>query len=307
MPYLGSYTADGLAVAAVDPDGSLRLTGTVPGVADASWLALDDEFLYATNERDGGTVTVVDRKTLAVTAKRPSGGDAPTHLCVHPDGFLLVANYGSGTVAVLPIAGGEASDVVRYPDGARAHQVLVDPSGEWVLAVDIGTDSIHVHRLADGKLLPHRRITAGPGPRHLVWHPDGTRAYLVCEYAPQVITLTWDDGTLTAHGTYTTAARGNPGEGVVSADGRYLYVTNRGPNTVTTFAVVGNELLPLQAVATGGDWPRHATLDPAERALYVANQRSGTVTRLPRDPESGLLLPVAGTTSAEAVAMVLFA
>ena len=307
MPYVGSYDADGLAVATVDPGGTLRLTGSVPGVADASWLAVDGRFLYATNEHDGGTVTVVDRQTLAVRAKRSSCGDAPTHLCVHPDGFLLVANYGSGTVAVLPVGGGDASDVVRYPDGARAHQVVVDPGGEWVVAVDIGTDSIHVHRLTDGKLLPHDRIAAGPGPRHLVWHPDGTRAYLVCEYAPHVITYTWDDGTLTRHGTFSAAATGYPGEGVMSADGRYLYVTSRGPNTVTTFAVVGNELLPLQAVATGGDWPRHAALDPAESALYVANQRSGTVTWLPRDPDSGLLSPAAGTTSAKAVAMVLFA
>lgn len=310
MPYLGSYTADGLSVARVGADGTLAVTGSVSGVGDASWLVRAGRFLYATNEHDGGTVTAIDTETLAVTAQQPTHGDTPTHVSVHRDGFLLVANHGSGSVAVLPVHDGgiePATDVVHYPGNARAHQIMVDPSGRWVVTVDVGTDSVHVHSLADGKLRLHQRIEAGPGPRHLVWHPDSSRAYLVCEHSPQVVACTWSDGTLTPRDTYATASAGHPGEGIVSADGRFLYVTNRGPNTVTTFAVVGNELRPLQAVSTGGDWPRHAALAPDEERLYVANQRSGTVTWLPRDRESGLLSPLAGTTTAKAVAMVLFA
>lgn len=304
MPFLGSYTADGLAVAAADPaTGRLTVTATVPGVPAASWLAVSGRRLYATNERTPGSVSVVDTETLAVSDVRPVDGDEPTHLAV-VGGFLLVANHGSGSVTVLPLAGGPPTEVVRYPAGAHAHQVLPDPTGRWVVAVDLGTDSVRVYGLAAGRLREHDRVRVGPGPRHLAWHPDGRRAYLVCEHAAQVVPCSWEDGTLTPVGAHPIAGDGYPAEGVVSPDGRYLYVTNRGPDTVAVFAL--DEFRLVDTVSCGGGWPRHATLDPTGRWLYVANQRSGTVTWLPRDPDSGLLGRVAGTTRVEAVAMVLF-
>jgi 6-phosphogluconolactonase (cycloisomerase 2 family) len=305
--FVGSYTPDGLAVADVDATGALTVTATVPGVADVSWLATWGRFLYAANEHDGGSVTVVDTETLAVLGVQSVEGDAPTHLSVHRDGWLLVANYGSGSVTVLPLRAdgtlGPPTDVVRYAPGSHAHQILTDPSGRWVLVVDLGTDSVHVYELVAGRLRLRRGIEAGPGPRHLVWHPDGRRAYLVCENAPQVIVCSWDAGTLTPLGTYQIADDGYPGEGVVSADGGFLYVTNRGPNTVATFAL--GEFRLVDTTSTGGDWPRHATLGPDGRRLYVANQRSGTLTWLPLDPARGTPGPVAGTTTMKAVAVVL--
>lgn len=304
MPFLGSYTAAGLAVADVDPvTGRLTVTATVPGVPDVSWLATGGGLLYATNERTPGSVTTVDVETPAVRSVRPVEGDEPTHLAVVGE-FLLVANHGSGSVTVLPLDGGPPTDVVRYPQGAHAHQVLTDPAGRWVLVVDLGTDSVRVYELESGRLREHDRVGVGPGPRHLVWHPDGRRAYLVCEHAAQVVPCSWEDGTLTPVGAHPIAADGYPGEGVMSPDGRFLYVTNRGPNTVATFAL--DEFRLVDTTFCGGDWPRHATLDPTGRWLYVANQRSGTVTWLSRDPDSGRLGGVAGTTTVEAVAMVLF-
>ncbi len=308
MAFVGSYTPDGLTVADVDATGALTVTATV-GVPDVSWLATRGRLLYATNEHDGGSVTVLDAQTLAVLGVRSVDGDAPTHLSVHPGGdSLLVANYGSGSVTVLPLRAdgtlGPPTDVVRYGSGSHPHQVVTDPDGHWVLVVDLGTDSVHVYQLAGGRLRRRQRVEAGQGPRHLVWHPDRTRAYLVCENAPQVIAYSWHDGTLTPLGTCRIAEDGYPGEGVVSADGRFLYVTNRGPNTVTTFALDGFSL--VDTTSTGGDWPRHATLTPDGRRLYVANQRSGTVTWLPLDPKSGRPGPVGGTTTMKAVAVVLF-
>jgi 6-phosphogluconolactonase (cycloisomerase 2 family) len=325
---VGSYTADGgagLAVAEVDPaTGALTVGLTVPGVPDASWLACspDGRFLYTTNELDpSGTVTALERcePRPMVLNSRPTKGSAPTHLCVHPSGrYLLTANYGSGSVAVLPLgADGRLralTDLVEHV-GGLAHQVIMDPSGRWVLAVDLGIDSVFVYDLDldTGKLLEHQHLTVGTGPRHLVWHPDGVHVYLVCENASQVVVCTWDatTGTLTAGqivGTVTRVAvtPNFPGEGVVSPDGRFLYVTNRGDNSIATFAINGDGLALLHTVSCGGDWPRHAILDPNGRRLYVSNQRSGTVTWLPRDPSSGLVHPVSGNTKATAVAMVLF-
>ncbi|MEV5300649.1 beta-propeller fold lactonase family protein [Amycolatopsis methanolica] len=134
----------------------------------ASWLALsaDRKLLYATNETEEGTVTAVDvRDPLkpAVLGSRSTLGAGPTHLSV-AGRHLLTANYTSGSLVVHPIrrdgALDETTDLVRHT-GAQphAHQVLPDPSGRWVLAVDLGTDSVYVYRLDAGKLVAHQQVT----------------------------------------------------------------------------------------------------------------------------------------------------
>jgi 6-phosphogluconolactonase len=301
--FVGSYRPDGLAI--LDGDAVVA-TLDVP---NASWLAFspDRTRLYAVNESGAGSVTVLDAETLAVLEKRPSGGAEPTHLDLHGDS-VLVAHYASGTIAVLTPAL-EPTDMVAFPEGAHAHQVVTDPSGRWVLGVDIAGDAIHVYTLEHGKLREHARVTATGGPRHIAFHPDGHRAYVVCEYVSQVIVFGWNDGELserTTVGTVDTAIENYPGEVLVAPDGRFVYVTNRGDNSVATFAVDGDTLRPLGTVPTGGDWPRHAALDPSGRWLYVANQRSGTLTWLPRDPTTGLLSTMVGSVSVPEVAMVLF-
>ncbi|HVV20971.1 MAG TPA: lactonase family protein [Pseudonocardiaceae bacterium] len=298
--FVGAYGPAGLAVV----DGG---TATPVAVPNASWLALSAGRLYAVNEHPAGTVTVLDAATLAVLGTASTGGDDPTHLAVH-DGHVLVANYGSGSVAVLN-ADLDLTDLVTFPDGSHAHQVVIDPTGRWVLTVDIGGDTIRVHTLADGTLREHGRVTATGGPRHLVFHPSGHLAYAVCEYVSQVIVFGWADGVLSARQvvpTVTSAGENYPGEVVVSPDGRFVYVTNRGDDSIATLAVDGESLRLLDTVPTGGDWPRHATLDPSGLALYVANQRSGTVTWLPRDPVTGMLSPGVDSLSVPEVAMVLF-
>jgi 6-phosphogluconolactonase len=329
VAYVGTYTGEGgvgLAIASVDPaTGALAVGPTLPDVPDASWLACspDGRYLYATNEQEPlGSVTALGMAETAVLNQQSTEGSAPTHLSVHPSGrYLLTANYGSGSVAVLPLSAsgrlGPLTDLVRHKGSQpHAHQISTDPSGQWVLAVDLGDDSVYVYRLDldTGKLHLSDQVTVatGSGPRHLVFHPSGSQAYLVCEYSSQVIVCGWDQvsGKLTTGQvirTVSSEAENFPAEGVVAPDGRFLYVTNRGDNSIATFAVHGDRIALLGTTPCGGDWPRHATLDPTGRRLYVSNQRSGTVAWLPRDPASGLLSPATGTTKATAVAMVLFA
>lgn len=329
MAYVGSYSDDGLAVTDVDPaTGGLTITSTAP-VPDASWLVRspDGRFLYATNERSDGAVTAVNAATLAVINSETTEGAEPTHVSVHPDGrYLLVANYGSGSIAVLPLDSdggiGPVADLQKHlgQNGQpHAHQVLTDPSGNWVLAVDLGNESVYVYRLDTdtGQLHQHKKVIMidGTGPRHLVFHPDGTHAYLACENSSQAVVFGWDaeGGALRIGEIVDTVppdapTPNHPAEGLVSSDGRFLYVTNRGDNSVATFAIRqdGDALALLDTTPTGGIWPRHATLDPTERWLYVSNQRSGTVTRLPRDPDTGALSPSVGSTAVPDVAVVLF-
>ncbi|GAA1951812.1 lactonase family protein [Amycolatopsis minnesotensis] len=338
--YVGSYTSPGapvgrgLDVATASNGPALTLDHTVGGVPDASWFAFspDGRTLFSTNEGDpNGNVTSLDVKDPAKPRKistQPSRGSAPTHLCVHPSGrYLLTANYGTGSVVVHPIGRdgklGASTDLVVHHGAERAahaHQVVVDPSGRWVLAVDLGADSVYVYSLdlKTGKLKQNQqlKLPSGAGPRHLAFHPGGRFAYIAQELRPEVTVATWDAaaGKLTASSVVPAVDASSPGpnypgEIEVSADGRFAYVSVRGENTVATFTVKGGgsalERLGTNATA-GGDWPRHLVLDPGQRGAYVSNQRSGTVTWLPRDAASGKLGAPQGVFSVPSVATVAF-
>lgn len=336
--YVSSYTSsppvgNGLDVA--------HLTGTAPalvrdrtiaGITDASWfdVSADRQTLYVTNEGDSGTISALslaDPTKPKLLNKKSSAGSAPTHLSVHPSQkYVLAANYGSGTVVVLPIlAGGklgDRTDLVQHVGAQRqanAHQVVTDPSGQWVLSVDLGADSVYVYKLdlTTGKLTLQQQVVlpSGAGPRHLVFHPGGKYAYIAQELRAEITVATWDSvaGKLTPTQVVPAVPAGTvgdqyPGEIITSADGKFVYATVRGPNTVAPFAVTGDgaSITPLTPVTTGGNWPRHLALDPAQNWFYVSNQRSGTVTWLPRDPATGLPGTVKGSLAIPSVNSVRF-
>jgi 6-phosphogluconolactonase (cycloisomerase 2 family) len=319
--YLGG---SGLSVARLDErTGALTVTGTVEGVPNPSFLALspDRRFLYTTNELADGTVTALDLADPwhpVVLGRASTRGAGPTHLSVHPSGrFLLTANYGDGTVAVHRLGPdgriGEPTELVRHTGAEpHAHQVLTDPSGRWVLAVDLGADSVFVHRLdpEHGTLAPHQvlRLPAGAGPRHLAFHPDGRRAYLLGERRAEITVAAWDPeaGRLVPSQVIATSAGRNfPAEVVVSTAGRFVHASNRGENSIATFTVHGERLTLVETRPSGGDWPRHLTLGPDERWVYVANQRSDAVHWLPRDPATGHIGPAAGMVPVPGAAVVL--
>jgi 6-phosphogluconolactonase len=336
--YLGSFTSSGkprgrgLEIGTVDrATGKLTIVGDVDGVPDASFLALspDRKTLYAVNElQPRGTVTALhvggDPRRPSVLNAQPSGGSGPTHLSVHPGGrHLLTANYGDGTVAVLPLSAdgrlGPPTDVAKHPGEAHAHQVLTDPSGQWIVATDLGADSVFVYGLdlSAGKLRLHQRLElpAGTGPRHLAFHPAGRYAYILRERRSEVVVAAWDAaaGRFTPGQTIGTLGDAAPPKNFaagiqVSRDGRFLYTSNRGDDSIAMFRIEasGERLAFGGTVPCGGAWPRHFTLDPSERWLYVANQRSNSVSWLPRDAKTGSLGKVAGSASVNSVAMILF-
>ena len=295
------------AVALADP-----ATGEVYGrteLVNPSYGALspDGTLLYVVSEDISGpgsvhTLRVADESLTPIGEPVPSGGDQPCHLSVHPDGrHLLVANYGDGVLSVLPIGAdglpGEPTGVVRHrgdgPDrprqaGPHVHQAITDPSGQWVLACDLGTDEVIAYALDTdhGTVTRHSaaQLTPGAGIRHLAFSPDGSRAYVAAELSSQLIVCDWDGdaGVLTPTGVVSTVSteggsvdRNYPAAVVMSVDGDRVYVTNRGQDSI---AVVDTALFELIGTRPcEGEWPRDARLSPDGSILYVANEHTGAV------------------------------
>ncbi|WP_328417733.1 lactonase family protein [Streptomyces violaceus] len=319
--YLGTYTSvegggKGVGLATYDAaTGRITGTGTVTGVGDPSYLAIhpDRRTLYAVNEREDGAVTAVRLSDRKVLGSRSTGGAAPCHLSVHPGGrWLLSANYGAGSVAVHPIdtsgALGERTDLVRHTspppgpgqDGPHAHQIFTSPDRRHVLAVDLGTDTVYTYRLDEkaGTLteVSQARTRPGAGPRHLTFHPGGRYAYLADEVDNTVAVCSYDpaSGRVTvgeAQSTGTGSGTNYPAQILVTANGRYAYLANRGANSLTRYAIEadGARLRLLDTVPVDGDFPRQIAFSPEGTLLFAANQKSGTVTVFHVDETNGAL------------------
>ncbi|MFE9673977.1 lactonase family protein [Streptomyces sp. NPDC006259] len=317
--FIGSFTAaggPGIVAAAVDPgSGALTVLSSVNDLPDPSYLALSPGggTLYAVSETAEGAVaaySVAGDVPEQVGPLVPVGAGGPTHLSVF-DGHVLTANYGSGSVTAVPVRpdgtlAPAASGTLRHSgsgpygprqQGPHAHQVQPDPSGRWVVSVDLGTDSVRVCDLRDGSPVLHREFSLRPGsgPRHLAFHPGGGHAYVVNELTPTVTVCRWDarDGALKPLAEVPVLPGAPAGDAypsgiVVAPDGRFVWTATRGEDVLSVFAVEGGgEALRLVgAVPCGGRWPR--ALAGSAGYLYAANERSGDVTWFTLDPATGL-------------------
>ncbi len=332
--YLGTYTSvdgggKGIGLATYDAaTGLITGAGTIESVGDPSYLALhpNADTLYAVTEREDGAVTAVRLSDRKILGSRSTGGGAPCHLSVHPGGrWLLSANYASGSVAVHPIddsgALGERTELVTHTspapgpgqDGPHAHQFVTSPDGGHVLAVDLGTDTVYTYRLDDraGTLteVSQAHTRAGAGPRHLTFHPGGRYAYLANEVDNTVAVCGYDaaSGRLTIgepQSTGTGEGTSYPAQIVVTPNGSYAYLANRGHNTLARYAVEadGARLRLLDTMPVSGDFPRQIALSPDGTLLFAANQKSSTVSVFQVDAGSGELR-LAGEPFASPVAV----
>ncbi|MET7905007.1 lactonase family protein [Streptomyces sp. NPDC005336] len=335
--YIGSFTSEGgagITVADVDArTGALRVRHSTDAVANPSYLTLapGGDILYAVSETDDGAAAAFrvadpDSPPVLLGEPVPVHGADPTHLAL-VDGQLLTANYGSGSVTALPVLDdgrlGEPTAVLRHEgsgphperqEGPHAHAVAPDPSGSWVLAVDLGADAVWVYEPAGPR--PHRevRLRAGTGPRHLAFHPRGDRAYVINELDPTLTVCRWDaaSGALEPLGETPVLPRGTdvetfPSEVVVSADGRFVWTANRGHDSIATLALdtPGDRMELVTTTPCGGHWPRDLTLGPSGRRLYASNERSGDVTWFDLDPSTGVPTR-GGSIEAPAASCVIF-
>ncbi|WP_431313370.1 lactonase family protein [Streptomyces antnestii] len=319
--YIGSFTAaggSGIVAASVDAEsGALTVLSAVDTLPDPSYLALSPtrDMLYAVSETSEGAVAAFrtgDGKPELAGRGVLVHGSGPTHLALY-DGHVLTANYGSGSVSSVRLRpdgtlDGDRVEVLRHEGSGphpkrqqapHAHQVLPDTTGRWAVSVDLGTDSVRVFSLADGRPDVHREVALRPGsgPRHLAFHPRGDRAYIVNELTPTVTVCRWDaaDGGLQPIGEIAVlpdAPHGDafPSEVVVAPDGRFLWTATRGENVISVLALdaAGDRPTLRATVSCGGDWPRDLALHPSGRFLYAANERSGDVTWFSVDRDTGL-------------------
>jgi len=295
--------------------------------------------LYSANETDRvgedneGTVSAfaINRSNgqLKLLNTVRSGGAGPTYVSVHPSGkFLLVANYFGGSVSVLPILPdgglGAASDVKKdvgtlgptkatnAPPGSfafsghdrtHAHMIQADPSGRFVLHVDLGLDRIYIWKFDDrrGTVTPNDPATIslppGDGPRHFYFHPNGRWFYSIQEESSNVVMFDYDaqKGRLNARQTISTLPAGFAGsnfcsEIMVSTDGRYLYAGNRLHDSIAIFSIGDTGFLTyLGEEWTRGNYPRSFNFDPTGRFLYACNQRSDNIAVFRVDRKTGAL------------------
>lgn len=318
--FVGCYTlgegGQGTGVSSVRRNPKTGALGPVLGVAPTpapSFVALHPRLpvLYAGNELPAGTVTVFAISadaTLSPIGTWPTGGASPCHLDVTPAGDrLLVANYVSGNVAAIRLdpAGVPVDREIidhsgRGPDperqaGPHAHMVVPHEGG--VLAVDLGADVVYHHRVdpVTGAFVagePAIRLEPGTGPRHLTVDPAG-RLHVAGELSSTLLTFARSgpaaDWSPMATIPVTTTGRAYPSAIVADADGRFLYVANRGPDTIAVFSLAGDRPARVGEVPSGGSWPRDLCL--VEPYLYVANERSGTVVAFRIDPVTGVPTP----------------
>ena len=324
--YIGTYTESIYLVRMDRRSGELLQVGAVKAGANPSFLSIhpNGRVLYAVNELDqAGAVRAfaIEKATGALTRlnEQPSGGGAPCYVSVEPSGrALLVANYAGGSVALLPLEPNGAlapAHVVQHTgkgptperqESPHAHCILADPSNRFALAADLGADRVFVYRLdLDGKSLRHIEegdagLRPGAGPRHLAFHPTLPLVFVANELDSTVATLRFDStrGALSLLDARSTVPAGwtgtnYPADIHVAANGRALYVSNRGHNSIAVFSVAESTgaLALDQVVSTEGNWPRNFSLDPSGRWLLVANQRSDSVVVFERDPENGRLTP----------------
>jgi 6-phosphogluconolactonase len=296
---VGGYSGDkgaGSGITVLDGD---EIVATIP--ADSpSWIARHPDLpvLYAVSETDEGRVrawSLADGVPGEPLGAGETGGAEPAHLTVDPSGqYLITVNYSGGSISVHQLGPdgsiGPRTDLVQHEAHGehirqeQAHPHMVRATDDGLLITDLGGDAIYQYQLtADGQLKPDGVISApaGSGPRHVL--PAGEHNYATAELSGQV--LVYDAGWNLVGAVPASTATGVNQPSELVSNNRYLYVANRGPNTVAVFEIDGTLPRYVTEVPTG-DWPRHIALD--DDRLYVANERSHELMIMEIDPATGV-------------------
>jgi 6-phosphogluconolactonase len=354
LVYFGTYTnatkSKGIYLSRLDTaTGMLSPAKLSVETVNPSFLTVDPtgRFLYSVNEintyrgQETGAVSAfaIDRKSglLKPLNEQPSEGSSPAHLTIDRDGKnVLVANYGGGSVAVLPVARDgtlksgssfvqhKGSSVNKQRQAApHAHSITTDPSGRFVYVADLGLDWIVIYQFDERKGIlnlnnpPNVKVAPGAGPRHFSVHPSGRFGYVINEMNLTVTAFTVDksNGGLTELQTISALPpKQAPAQGMSGAElavhpsGRFLYTSVRGDNTIALYTIdqYTGKLTYVENTPTHGNTPRGFAIDPDGKFLLVGNQNSNNVVVFRIDPQIGQLTLTGGEIDVPAPVSVAF-
>ena len=328
--------------------GQLTALGLAAETASPSFLAIhpNHKFLYAINEinsfqgQRAGSVSAfsIDASTAKLTPLNQvsSRGPGPAHVAVDKTGKTVVAaNYSGGSLAAFPVgqdgslgeatsffqAEGKGVDPARQ-EGPHAHEAVVSPDNRFVLVPDLGRDKVLIFRLdADKAVLTPgdpaevNISPAGSGPRHLAFHPNGRFAYLLNEMGSSLMAFVYDSKTGGLRQFQTISAlpkdftgKSNAAEVEVHPNGKFLYASNRGHDSIAVFAIDGRsgKLSPVEYVPTQGGMPRNFAIDPSGAYLLVADQSANIIVVFRIDQQTGKLTPTGQKLDVSAPSCIVF-
>lgn len=326
--YVGTFTsegAEGIYLCNFNSEsGEISLINTFKGVDNPSFLKVsnDKKYLYSVSrtteavEKSGGFVLAYKigyNGTLHFLNKQISNGADPCHIDISGDGkFVAIATYGGGTTSLYPVNFNgnlqpATSIIINKGSGVNelrqtvphAHSIKFSPFNSSVFGADLGTDQLNLFRLKGDKLVPSGqgfvKLKSGAGPRHFEFHSNGKFIYVINELNSSISVLENNRGIWTEIQTISTLPGNFIGQSYcadihISADGKYLYGSNRGHNSIAVFSINSNsgELVFQETVSVEGNWPRNFTLSPNGKFMLVANQRSGNITVFKIQPETGI-------------------
>ncbi|MGK7397357.1 MAG: lactonase family protein [Candidatus Cyclobacteriaceae bacterium M3_2C_046] len=319
--FIGTYTgnqSEGVYFTRFHPEqGILSQPILAASTSNPSFLAInrDQQMIYAVNEKDSGMVSAFqwnpDNQSLEMIDQQSSYGSYPCYVDINPSGDkLALANYGSGTVAFYNLENGQPTDTTAVhqhkgkgpnqsrQEGPHAHFSKFVPQYNLIYTVDLGIDQVMAYPAnEEGEGFTALKLEGGSGPRHLAFHPEKDLVFIINELSSTIVSARVDreTGKFTMIDQASTLPADYKEENScadihISQDGKYLYGSNRGHNSIAIFMVGEDGTLQLKKTEpVRGDWPRNFALSPDGQFLIVANQRSNNIVVFKVNPETGLL------------------
>lgn len=323
--YVGTYTkgdSKGVYTFTLDIDEKkiqdVKLAATLENPTYVT-VSQDNRFLYSVikeGETGGVAAYEIDSQTgdLKALNSMVSDGASPCHVSVNKANTQVVtANYHKGTIelnsinsesgrieSIQSVVAHEGSGPHERQEKPHTHFSGFTPDEKYVVAVDLGIDQLITYEIQEEGLKEVTRLSVKPGsgPRHIAFHPNGKHAYIMTELSNEVIALSYDSNNgsftelqyiSTIPGDFTDNSQGSAIH--ISKDGKFVYVSNRGHNSIAVFQVdeTSGNLTLVERVSSGGDWPRDFVFDPSEKFLVGSNQESSNLVLYSRDSDTGKL------------------
>lgn len=278
----------------------------------------DKKRVFAVNEVKEGKVISFswneDRTKLIPASEKLTGGSGPCHITLNKaQNSVAIANYGSGTFSLLQTNEngdflGEAQvrnhkgsgPVLPAQKSAHAHYAAFDANDKYVYVVDLGIDKVLSYPIdAKGEFGNEKtalQMDPGDGPRHMAFHPSKDIGFIINEHSNSVVSvsLNKETGTFTRIDKKSTLPENFTAPSFcadihISADGKFLYGSNRGHNSIAVFSISDEgKIDPIDTVSVEGDWPRNFALSPNGEYMLVANQKSNNITVFKIDTKTGI-------------------